>query len=84
MLSVQNAPRTPAERHYSALAFIPSSDASTKLDRLLAAFDALVCCDDHKRLWWEWVLSGRLGADLPAALERLVVELAMQHGETGQ
>ena len=93
----QNAPvlpsdlRKPSEpsksRHFGVFPCLPSSDLpsqDTRLDRLLVAFDRLVCCERHKQQWMDWLLSGRFGQDTPAALERLVVELALQRVEIGQ
>ena len=83
-MSFQNAQEPLKNRHFGVFDCLSPSDASPpidRLERLLSAFDNLVCCDHHKRLWWDWLMSGRFGADLPAALEQLVVELAMQHGE---
>lgn len=84
---VRNAQEAAKSRHFRVFPCIPSSDLpsqDTRLDRALAAFDALVCCERHQRIWMRWILSGRFGPDFPAALERLVVELALQHGEIGQ
>ena len=84
---VRNAQEAAKSRHFRVFPCLPSSDLpsqDTRLDRLLAAFDRLVCCERHRAQWMDWLLSGRFGHDTPAALERLVVELAVQHGEIGQ
>jgi|APTNR8051073442_1049403.scaffolds.fasta_scaffold21267_2 hypothetical protein len=81
---LRNAQEHPKSRHFCIFPSVPSSDLpsqDTRLDRALAAFDALVCCKRHQRIWMRWILSGRFGPDFPAALERLAVELALQHGE---
>lgn len=86
-MSFQNVQERSKSRHFGVFPCLPSSDLpsqDTRLDRLLVAFDRLVCCERHQRIWMRWILSGRFGPDFPAALERLVVELALQHGEIGQ
>ena len=82
---VRNAQEAAKSRHFRVFPCIPSSDLpsqDTRLDRALAAFDALVCCERHKQMWMDWILSGRFGPDFPAALERIVLAMATQHGET--
>jgi len=82
---VRNAQEAAKSRHFRVFPYIPSSDLplqDTRLDRALAAFDALVCCERHKQMWFEWILSRRFGPDFPAALERIVLAMATQHGET--
>ena len=86
-MSFQNVQEPLKQRHYGVFPRLPPSDLpsqDTRLDRLLTAFDKLVCCEKHRAQLMDWLLSGRFGNDAPAALERLVVELAMQHGEIGQ
>lgn len=81
---IRNVQEPSKSRHFGVFPCLPSSDLpsqDTRLDRLLVAFDRLVCCERHKQQWMDWLLSGRFGQDTPAALERLVVELAVQHGE---
>ena len=80
-----SGPQSAPERHFSVFPDLPSSDAPSqddRLDRLLAALDALACCEPCRRRWFEWILSGRFGKDAPTALAAVVLELAMQHGET--
>lgn len=86
-MSFQNVQERSKSRHFGVFPCLPSSDLpshDTRLDRLLAAFDRLVCCERHKQQWMDWLLSGRFGQDTPAALSRLVVELALQRVECGQ
>ncbi len=87
MMNAHNAPRSPAERHFAAFCAMLPSDAPSqidRLDRLLAALDKLTDCEKHRQQWMSWILSGRFGQDFPAALERLVLELAMQRLEANQ
>jgi len=87
IMNAHNAPRTPAEAHFDAFCkMLPSEYPSQidRLDRLLAALDKLTHCEQHRQQWMGWILSGRFGQNFPAALERLVLELAMQRLEIGQ
>ncbi len=87
-MSVRHIHQTAPLRHFAVLsALTPSNPPSPddRLDRLLRTVDALACCPSCSHRWINWILEGRFGKDYPAALERLVLELAMQHGrEIGQ
>ena len=85
MLSVQNAPQSAPERHFRLPFVIPPNYRTPQfapdVDRLLAAIDRLSCCPVCARRWVCWVAEGRFGPDFPAALERIVLAMATQHGE---
>ncbi len=84
-MSLQNAPRTPVQRHFDVFADLYPNHTTPKfspdIDRLVTAVERLSCCTVCSERLMTWLVEGRFGPDYQVALEKIVLALATQHEE---